>query len=338
MRRLWEDILRAFRATGVLVATLVGAGYATGREMSQYFGAASYLTLVFAAVLIALFSMAFLYVGHRGHEPTGKVSKVYRVILSLLAVVSCGVMVAAGKSLLSGVWTPLLICLAGVCICLTDKVFHIANVLAVPVLLGLVAVVAVLAPDVATGASFLPLSAANYAGMNLLFEGELLREEGKGMRPRAICLSGLFIAVCMALLLSAMHRVVGASTVELPFAEVASALGLRYVAEGVILVSVLSSIAGGMRVTVTVWQTAMPTSIAALLALLVSMMVAIVPFATLVRYVYPVLGWLGIAVVAIYVAVALAILFGLGEKGRKLSNMSTSKRYFAMKLKKKGAD
>ena len=228
MKRFCEDLFRACRATGVLVATLVGAGYATGREMSQYFGIASIWTLVFAAVLIALFSMAFLYVGRYRPQSQGKFVLFYRVALSILAVVSCGVMVAAGKSLLSGVWTPILICLAGVFICFTDTVFHVANVLAVPVLIILVAVVAVLSPNLAIGTAFLPLSAANYAGMNLLFEGELLRQEGRDMRPRAILMAGVLIAVCMSLLLFAMHRVVGASSSELPFADVADGLGLRH--------------------------------------------------------------------------------------------------------------
>lgn len=308
MKPFWEDMSRACRATGVLVATLVGAGYATGREMSQYFGRASWGTLIFAAVLIALFSMAFLYVGMRGQGGGGSVVTAYRWVLSVLAVVSCGVMVAAAKSLLGGAWTALFVCLAGVCICLTDKVFHVVGVLSVPVLLVLVAIVACLAPNAATGTAFLPLSAANYAGMNLLFEGELLRREGSGMRPRAVWLSGAGIAVCMALLLCAMHRVVGASDVDLPFSQSAEALGLSALSSAVIMVSILSSIAGGMRVTLAVWETRAPQALAAMLALLLSLLVSIIPFATLVRYVYPVMGWIGVTVVCAYVAVALAAL------------------------------
>jgi len=333
MKRFWEDLFRAFRATSVLVATLVGAGYATGREMSQYFGSASYWTLVFAAVLIALFSMAFLYVGHSGRAFSGKFVCFYRIALSILAVVSCGVMVAASKSLLGGTWTPILICIAGVCICFTDKVFHFFNVLAVPVLLLLVAVVAFAAENVAVGTAFLPLSAANYAGMNLLFEGELLREEGKGMRPRAIVMSGVFIAVCMFLLLAAMHSIVGAAPSELPFADVAEGLGLRHVAQGVILVSILSSIAGGMRVTLTVWQPRLSASLAALLALLLALSVSIVSFANLVKYVYPVLGWLGVAVVVAYVLAALGDL--LAKRGEMPRLMRLSERFNRKNRKKR---
>ena len=335
MKRFCEDLFRACRATGVLVATLVGAGYATGREMSQYFGIASIWTLVFAAVLIALFSMAFLYVGRYRPQSQGKFVLFYRVALSILAVVSCGVMVAAGKSLLSGVWTPILICLAGVFICFTDTVFHVANVLAVPVLIILVAVVAVLSPNLAIGTAFLPLSAANYAGMNLLFEGELLRQEGRDMRPRAILMAGVLIAVCMSLLLFAMHRVVGASSSELPFADVADGLGLRHVAEGVILVSILSSIAGGMRVALTLWSPRVPVPIASLLAVLASMLIAVIPFSSLVRYVYPVLGWLGVAVVSAYVL--LAILTILQRRGHSVPNIHSKRGFMVINLKKKDA-
>lgn len=336
MKSFWEDICRAARATGVLVATLVGAGYATGREMSQYFGEASWATLILAAVLIALFSMAFLYVGAKGGERRGKLFKVYEVGLSVLAVVSCGVMVAAGKALLSGAWTALVIALVGVLICLTDKVFHAANVAAVPILLLLVAVVAFRAPSVAVGTAFLPLSAANYAGMNLLFEGELLRREGEGMRPRAILMAGVGIAVCMGLLLCAMHGVVGASPSELPFADAADAMGLSALATGVILLSVLTSIAGGMRVALTVWCERIPQSVAALLALLVALLVAVIPFATLVRYVYPVLGWLGVAVVVVYTAIAVYALTKGRVRGDKRPVWRRSAGGFGQKLGKKG--
>ena len=310
MKRFLHDLSLACRATGVLVATLVGAGYATGREISQYFGAASWATVALAAVLIALFSMAFLYVGAATDPSRSRWMRVYQWVLSVLSVVSCGVMVSAGRSLLGGAWTAVMLCVAGVFLCLTDKLFHVSGVCAVPILLGLVALVCLRAPNVAAGAAFLPVSAANYAGMNLLFEGELLRHEGRGMSGRAILLSGVGIALCMGLLLSAMHRVVGASSAELPFAEVAGVLGLRHVAQGVILISVLSSIAGGMRVTLEVWRTRAPLSVAALLALLFALVVAVVPFADLVRYVYPVMGWAGVAVVAAYTFVALRVGVG----------------------------
>jgi uncharacterized membrane protein YkvI len=335
MKCFLRDVTRASRATGVLVATLVGAGYATGREMSQYFGDASWLTLLLAAVLIAAFSMAFLYVGARGALAEGRFTRCYRWVLSVLAVVSCGVMVAAGKALLAGEWTALLICLAGVFICLSDRVFHVANVVAVPILLLLVGIVAMTAPDVAVGTAFMPLSAANYAGMNLLFEGELLRQEGKGMRTRAIWLAGGMIAVCMALLLGAMHRVVGASPSELPFAMVADTMGRRSVAEGVILISVLSSIAGGMRVSLTVWQTKMPLSIAALIALIVALLIAVVPFADLVRYVYPVMGWIGVGVVAAY-AVCAVVYYVQGRREHSNERFLRRKGVFLHDLLKKG--
>ena len=309
MKAFVRDVGQAARATAVLVATLVGAGYATGREISQYFGAAGGATIVCTAVLIAAFSMAFLYVGAAGGTWHGRLYTAYRVTLSVLAVISCGVMVAAGKALLSGRWTAVLLLAAGVSMCLQDRVFHLSNVCTVPILIVLVVVVAVAAPDLAMGSAFLPLSAANYAGMNLLLEGELLRKEGMGMRPRAILFAGAGITVCMSLLLLAMHRIVGASASTLPFAEVCAALGKGYAATGVILLSILSSIAGGMRITLDVWSRRMSMALSGLLALLTALMVALIPFADLVRVVYPIMGWMGVAVVVVYVAEAARLWF-----------------------------
>ena len=129
--------------------------------------------------------------------------------------------------------------------------------------------------------------------------------------------------------------VVGASSSELPFADVADGLGLRHVAEGVILVSILSSIAGGMRVALTVWSPRVPVPIASLLAVLASMLIAVIPFSSLVRYVYPVLGWLGVAVVSAYVL--LAILTILQRRGQSVPNIHSNRGFMVINLKKKDA-
>ncbi|MBO4535439.1 MAG: hypothetical protein J5755_05830, partial [Clostridia bacterium] len=103
MKGWGRDIAKGLRAAAVLVGTLIGAGYATGREVSQYFGRASVWTVVLAAVAIAGLSVLFLYVGMRAGEPKGAWLKVYRTLLSIAAVASCGVMIAAGRALLGGV-------------------------------------------------------------------------------------------------------------------------------------------------------------------------------------------------------------------------------------------
>ena len=307
MKDLLRDVFHAARATAVLVATLIGAGYATGREVSQYFGRANVATLVFSALCMGLLCTLFLYIGTRTDRPRGKVMQVYRVVLSVAAVVSCGTMISAGKTLLSGAGVGILTALGGVALAMHRRVFCTANLVAVPVLVGLVLVAYCGAVHIDSGTSFLPLSAANYAGMNLLFEGELLRREGKGMTPRGIVLSGVGIAACMGLLMVLMHRMVGASSADLPFAEVCAAQGKEGIVQAVILTSILTNIAGCMRLCLDTWQAVMPMGMAALLGLVASLWVATVPFALLVRYAYPVLGWMGVAVGVGYVAWAIAL-------------------------------
>lgn len=326
MKQLCKDICLAARAGCVLVATLIGAGYATGREVSQYFGQAHWATIVLSAVLMGLLSALFMYVGRVAPEPKGKWNTAYRWVLSVAGAVSCGVMISAGKTLLGGAWTGILLGLAGLILALQSKVFHIANLVAVPILLGLVVAAYLGAQRYGGGSAFLPLSAANYAGMNLLFEGELLRQEGKDMSGRSIVLAGVGISVCMAALLLLMHRMVGASDAQLPFAEVCAMQGKTAVVQGVILASILTNIAGCMRLTLDTWRSVAPMSIAALAALLTAMWVATASFADLVRYVYPVMGWMGVAVAAGYTFWAIRLYGKRRKRCLTMPKIQTSQR------------
>ena len=307
MKVFLRDLAHAARATAVLVATLIGAGYATGREVSQYFGNANVATLLFSALCMGALCTLFLYIGTRTDQRGGKVMQGYRIILSVAAVVSCGTMISAGKTLLSGAGVGILTAVIGVVLSLNRKVFCAANMVAVPVLVILVVVAYVGAVHIDDGTRFLPLSAANYAGMNLLFEGELLRREGKDMSRRAVLLSGVGIAVCMAVLMLLMHRMVGRSPADLPFAQVCAAQGRQGIVQAVILTSILTNIAGCMRLCLDTWQQVMPVGMAAMLGLVSSLWVATIPFALLVRYAYPVLGWMGVGVGVGYVVWAIVL-------------------------------
>ena len=288
----------------MLIGTLIGAGYATGREVSQYFGRANPLTMVVAGVAIALLSMLFLWVGRQG-EPKGKWLKVYQALLSVFAVLSCGVMLSAGSSLLGGAWTPLVLGLAGVAIAATDKLFHFANLLAVPLLVVLVLAVLPSATPQPFGTGFLVGSALNYAGMNLLFEGELLRKEGRDMSPRAIVIAGVIIAAVMTFLLLAMRRMVGDSPSALPFAKVCIVEGKEVVVKCVIVTAILTNIAGAMRLVPDGFAP-LPKGVSVASALAVSFVIGGVAFEDLVRTVYPVMGWAGVAVGVLYALWGLA--------------------------------
>ena len=306
MKAWASDLCKGMRATAVLVGTLIGAGYATGREVSQYFGRASVLTVVLAALAIALLSVLFLYVGMRAGEPKGKWLQVYRTLLSLAAVASCGVMIAAGRALLGGVWTPLILGAIGVVLSATDRLFHGANLVAVPLLVILVLSALSDADPTPLGSGFLVGNALNYAGMNLLFEGELLRKEGRDMTPRAILIAGIAITGVMTFLLLAMRSMVGDSPSALPFAKVCIAQGKEVVVKGVIVTAILTNIAGAMRLVPDGFA-CLSRGITLAAATTLSFVIGGFAFADLVRCVYPVMGWMGVAVGVIYLIWALSL-------------------------------
>ena len=307
MQSLRKDLFLSFRSAAVLVGTLVGAGYASGREVSQYFGSAGISTVLLSALLIALLSMLFMWVGRVAANPDGLLFRFYRLLLVVVSVVSAGAMLSASTALLGGVFTALLVGVAGVLLCFWRPAFHLLNMVAVPLLVVLVSVVARGNTQPITG-QFLPLAAINYAGMNMLLEAELMRREGRGMSSRAILLSGVWIAVVMAALLLLMRSLVGASTHAMPFAALAAYIGLSGVVSAAILSAVLTNTAGAMYLCVET-LTKPPRGLTALLALLAALLVGSLPFSWIVAHVYPVLGWLGLAISVGYVVWGLLALF-----------------------------
>ncbi len=166
-------------------AALVGAGFASGQEIALFFGRRSVLTVILAAVFIALFCYIFLELGRltKGNifENAGATFALcFHNIVKLVNIVILAVMAAGSEYIIfrasgmvgGGVVTLMLAC---TCVIRGMENVKLINTLIVPVMIILVLIILFSAGGELTLAGGVSLvNAIAYAGMNLVSGGYLV--------------------------------------------------------------------------------------------------------------------------------------------------------------------
>ena len=293
--------VRGIRAAALFVGSVVGAGFATGQEISLFFGGDGVGSLVVASVFMAVCAFAFLDMGARrvASDPRLMVATDTAVALSSFAVYAA--MIAAAEEVLfrlTGMaWLSVPLAL-GASVVASSRISWLTalNVVAVPLMAAVIVAVGARAETVMGGA-FHPFRAVAYGGMNLLFSGALMIGEGEkltfGERVTASVTAGVMIFVMLLF----MHRcTAGAGGIEMPFLAAASRDGLGTFASLALLLAVVTTMASCAyllicRLTVLTRDRTLASSVTTLAGTLTST----VGFAPLVAYTYPVISFLGLA-------------------------------------------
>lgn len=90
-----------FTATATFIGALIGAGFASGREIALYFANTSIITPLLAGVFLGYFCYFFLELGriYKGDisQFLGKGSKVFDIIVRLCCLITTCAMIAASE-------------------------------------------------------------------------------------------------------------------------------------------------------------------------------------------------------------------------------------------------
>jgi len=292
---------RGVKAAALFVGSVVGAGFATGQEVSLFFGGDGVWSLVVASLFMAVCAFAFLDMGAKrvGMGQGLRLATDSAVALSSFAVYAA--MIAAAEEVLhrlTGVSGLSVLLAVGVSLVASKRISWVTglNLVAVPLMAAVIVVVGVRSEAV-TGGAFHPLRALAYGGMNLLFSGALMIGEGEkltfGERVTASVAAGAMIFV----MLLYMHRcTAGAGGSEMPFLAAASRDGLGTFASLALLLAIVTTMAGCAyllidRLTALTRDCTLSLSATTLAGVLTSL----VGFAPLVAYAYPVVSFLGLA-------------------------------------------
>ncbi|MDE6029740.1 MAG: hypothetical protein K2F90_05440 [Clostridiales bacterium] len=216
---MFKSFLRSVSVSMLIVGTVIGAGFASGREVVTFFGAVPnvFIALI-AGVMVFGCSVLFLFVGRRAQKTDmgevngavfGKVRPVADVFMLFNSVTVLGAMLAATDSLAAEFINirPLASIVLGL-LCALIAVKGLkgvikANAVLVPIMIVFLCVCTLSAIDFplkAQGGSINVYSIVLYVAMNMILGGGVLTTVHK-LSPREILLSSAIAALIIAGLL-----------------------------------------------------------------------------------------------------------------------------------------
>lgn len=279
------------------VGSVVGAGFATGQEVSLFFGADGVWSLLVAALFTAVCAFAFMSMGAR--EVVGTPRLAADVVVGASSFAFYAAMIAAAEELLRSLTgqSGLSVLLAAGMIFLTgERTSYLAllNFLAVPLMAAILAMVGVRAGGRVEGGFHL-FRALCYGGMNLLFSGALLAKEGKGTTTGQRLGASLLSGGLFFLTLFFMRRCVAGEVGDMPFLAAAERAGLLLPSRLCLLLAIVTTMASCAylstdRLSALVGDRVFAASFVALTGILTSKC----GFAVIVNATYPVVSVLGL--------------------------------------------
>ena len=300
-------MLNAIKVTSLFIGAIVGAGFATGREVILYFGEGGYLTPVAAGLMMGVMSAVFLLAGK--YSPSGRLWSAFNKAVDFLVfvamVITYAVMCSALEELSTACFAVPLIGLSGGVICGILSCFDIKfikNISSVLVVL-LIAAAAVLyffCTKMHKG-YIVYKSAFEYCGMNMLTGGCLIKDEGKNMKGREIALCSILNGSVSALLLGFVYTVAASnSSSSMPVFVFAAGKGLSLLGGILIVAAILSTLLGAGRVAFVYMSNYFVSPVLPVLFLcLLSVISFTMKFSLAVDAFYPVIGYFGAAVCGI---------------------------------------
>ena len=293
-----KSLAASLRVAALFVGSVVGAGFATGREIALFFGGGSLFCVLLSAAFMAFSSFVFL---ERGARCEGKSLRVFRRTKPLIAAASFVVyaaMLAAAEEVLIQ-----LTALRGLSLLLgamslffslksTEGLSYL-NLLAVPVMVALVVWVGAQGRG-SGGDDTRILSSFSYGAMNMLFSGAIMYEEGGKLGRGERVMTSLFIGGVLAMLLVYMYYC-AADDSSMPFLVAAEKCGVGPFAPVMLLLSVFTTMTScNYLVFEEMRRLTRDDVLSATLPFLLGMLVAAFGFSAIVNALYPVVSYLGL--------------------------------------------
>ena len=243
---------RAAKVCFLYIGTVIGAGFASGKEIALFFGDTAPAGVALAAFFMALPEALFLYAGKHDLMPSGTVVRtgVFIAALSSVAAMLAGCELAlddltgvAGLGALAAV-------AAGVLVVLGTEKMKLANALLIPLLLLLLVAVYVKGGAPAFGGTFSLLKPVHYAGLDVLIGGMIISKEGKKLSSKEIFFTCAMSALFLGGVLFMLQNIVLSDETHssMPVLAVAESVGLKAAAGVLVVIAVFTTLVSSLSI------------------------------------------------------------------------------------------
>ncbi len=310
-----RDFLYAFRASGLFIGTVIGAGFATGEEIRLYFMGESDLTVVLSAIFFGLLCTLFLSVGRKAPVKLPPLLNKSKDATSFLVVgISLVAMCSAAEKIVFDAFSLYGGGMATFFLCLMlakrdNKMIAGVNAFLVPVII-VFTVAIYLACDTARidigGANAMP--AFLYASMNIFSAGIMLEECGRDMTKRQIKLSAFLTTAIMLALMLCIKKTVEKTGDSMPMLSMANEVGLGVVCSIGVYLAVFTTMLSDVKIMLGGDKSYARGLLRVGILCAIAFFGSAVCFSDVVREAYPVIGYCGV----VSTAYATLRLFGGG--------------------------
>ena len=303
------------------ISSLVGAGLATGKEVALFLGNASLLSIVVCGLAIALFSYPFILIAiiTKGktltllfptHKTTGS------LIIKFMNFIFLSAMLGGAETLLREIWgfyggSLCMALLTLISIELGNNFIKYLTTLTMPLILIALFVIFLKSPNKPLG-EFTIAYPILYAGMNSanagIFAGSFIKDSSKKDAP---IISSIIFVVATLILVVIKSIIIGYEDTSIPLYYVSLDTNLAVFSVIVIFFSILTSCISSLKLC------SHPNSTEPYVISIIALFISSFGFDKIVSYTYPLLGAVGIALLALAVYRLILLKLNL-RKNRNL--------------------
>ncbi len=296
---------KIFKLAALFIGTIIGAGFATGKEIALYFGSVSPVAAALSGIFMGALMALFMLSGKYGFSVSGKGAKIAVYISS---AITASAMIAAIESLfynfLGLPLMGLLFALIGAVIVAfgMDKV-KLINFIMVPAIVVLIVLIFVKKGNYGASGGFSIFPPISYAALNILLAGFILSEEGKRSSEKEIALSSFIAGVFLAVMLYLLRCVVDGEQGNMPVLSSAQQSGLKWGAVALIFLAVFTTLLSALKMLndvsekINAFLNIKGKAPNVLLTLILSYPLSLFGFGNLVDFGYPAVSAMGIALI-----------------------------------------
>mgnify|MGYP007088299709 CR=1 FL=1 len=311
-------MFRIFAVTMLVVGTIIGAGFASGREIVTFFGETPPAAVaVVVAVLVSVSCATFLFVGRKAHADdigtvnrkiAGRAEPILSALMLFNSLVSLSAMLAGTDDLFGDIFPlkPLYSIIFGTLSVIVvarglDGIMKV-NVVVVPLLAAITVLVTSLTISSPSFSHFTAITAyksLTYVAMNAILAASVLTTV-HGLNRKQIVISSALtgviiggIVLCIILALGSS----GAGKADMPIIEMAKPLGTVLYSLGVASVAIgIFTTLISAHLSLTEWAVSLcgNKTFTAILTAIVAEIIGLIGFRTVVDVFYPIVGVAGV--------------------------------------------
>lgn len=278
---------------------MIGAGFASGREIALYFASTSPLSPLLGGVFCGLFCYVFIELGRLSNGDIlkysfKKISKIMLFLIKLSNIIIFCAMLAGCEYIIKRLFninggTLISAAFGLICIYLGVEKIKLLNFIIVPLLIFLIGIVYFkYQPHILPFQSFAFHSPILYACMNILSGGFLISTFAKGLKPSDSINISLTVTVILCFLLVVIYLLIQDSfNMPMPMLFIASTVNLINIGCIILYLAVFTTLTGSLYIVCgsDMKKATIITSI--------GLVVACFGFQPITDMLYPIIGYFG---------------------------------------------